>query len=206
MTASMESPLDGALMLVFQKMERRTIALWKGDEAEAIREYELLKLATADYHQLRAETDAASVRAHDRTIAIGHAVEQTELPLHGWVHRWASLTEDARRMERERWQERLLPVVKSMAEIAAGDGITASDVISRGITDGILIGERAFLTLHPRVYAFVGHWLHKLARDGILEQKTIAAEGGGQIRVRRRSERVVSKGNLNDVFVAGGSL
>jgi hypothetical protein len=123
-----------------------------------------------------------------------------EIP--GWRTRWASLSDDERRAQRERWQESLLPIVQAMASVAAGDGITASDVISRGITAGILNGERAFLHEHPRVYSFVGLWLAQLVRDGVLAPKTVTLENGGQMRVRRESDRAVSKGNVNLVYVA----
>lgn len=185
-------PLDDALLLVFQAMERRTLALFRGDEQEARGQFELLKLATADYHQLRAEADAASVRAHDAQVTAGH------------THQWASLPASERRAQRERWQERLRPIVLHMARVAAGDGITASDVISRGITEGVLNGERSFLAHHPKVYSWVGHWLLKLAREGVLAPLMLVTVGGGRVHARRKSERGISKGNKPYIFVEAG--
>lgn len=111
--------------------------------------------------------------------------------------RWASLTELEREAQRDRWREQLRPHVVQLAEIAAGDGITASDVLSRGITAGILNGERSFQSAHPKVYAWIGHLLLKMSHEGELSVKKHA----GMV-VRRRSERLTSKGNLGVVYVA----
>lgn len=198
-------PLDEALVLVMQKMERRIVACLEHDDARAALEQENLRLACIEYNQLRSEADAASQRAHRRRVpSLKRPAEQGELPLHGWLMRWSSLTPAERRNQRERWQEQLLPAVLSMADVAAGEGITASDVISRGITDGILIGERPFLAAHPRVYSFVGRWLARLAVEGLLAPLTIRAERGGVLQVRRESDRKASKGNLGKVYVAAG--
>ncbi len=119
----------------------------------------------------------------------------------GWAQRWNSLSEAEREARRDRWRELLRPVVIEMAKIASGDGVTASEVISVGISRGILNGERSFLAAHPRVYSWIGHYLVALVHDGVLAAKLIRLEGGGSIHARRASDRAVSKGNFGKVYV-----
>jgi hypothetical protein len=122
-------------------------------------------------------------------------------PTPPWAQRWGSLTDEQRKRQRERWQEQLQPLVLDLAARRGPEGITASDVISAGITAGILNGERLFLKEYPRVYAFIGPWLAQLARTGTLRPKTARLEGGGEIHVKRESSRDVSHGNANLVYV-----
>jgi hypothetical protein len=119
----------------------------------------------------------------------------------GWTERWASLTDAERKAKRDRWQEQLRPLVLDLARRRGPEGITASEVITAGILAGVLNGERAFLTHHPRVYSWVGSWLAQLARAGALRAKTVRLEGGGEIHVKRESERDASHGNANLVYV-----
>lgn len=122
--------------------------------------------------------------------------------------RWASLSDTERKAQRERWEAQLLPIVIRIADVAAGDGITASDVMSHGITEGVLNGERAFLTANPKVYSFLGTYLVRLAYDGILAPKLLRVEGAGEdgrpatVHVSRVSQRAASHRNKQLVYVA----
>lgn len=112
-----------------------------------------------------------------------------------WVTKWASLTEEQREQQRERWRGQLLPIVMEFCESRGPEGFTASDVISRGITDSILNGERSFLKANPRIYSFLGPWLAALSRARTIAPKVERLASGGLIHLKAKSERVGSHGN-----------
>jgi hypothetical protein len=116
-----------------------------------------------------------------------------------WAETWGSLTDAARKAQRERWKELLLPAVVELS--AAPLGVTASEVIAAGIERNHLWGERAFLTKYPRIYSWVGGWLAQLAREGIVAPKTAQVEGHGRIHLRRESTRDLSHSNEGFIYV-----
>lgn len=118
-----------------------------------------------------------------------------------WQTRWASLSDEERRQQRERWKQLLLPIVLELAARRGGEGITASEVQTEGMLRGVLWGERSFLTANPRVYSFIGAWLSQLANDGALVPKVYRIEGGGSVKARRESERDPSHGNSAFVYL-----
>jgi hypothetical protein len=122
-------------------------------------------------------------------------------PTPAWKERWACLTDAERDAQRERWKEKLLPTVIRLAERAAGYGITASEVISVGISERTLNGERAFLTANPRVYSWVGAWLATLAANGVLSRKTVELPDGGTLQLTRKSDRKVSHANEGKIYL-----
>lgn len=134
------------------------------------------------------------------TAGLGLFEQAASIP--AWAQAWGSLTDDQRAAQRERWKELLLPVVRELVVRRGPEGIIAGDVIAEGIVRGVLWGERTFLKNHPRVYAWVGQWLARLAFDGEIAEKTIALPGGGRLHVTRKSERSLSHGNPGGVFVA----
>lgn len=140
----------------------------------------------------------ARATAHVATADLGSLFNP---PPPAWTQRWASLTEDERRRQRERWQEQLLPLVRDLARRRGPEGITASEVMAEGITKGVLPGERSFLTAHPRVFSWIGAWMAQLARTGTLRAKTARIEGGGELHLKRTSERDASHSNANLIYV-----
>jgi hypothetical protein len=123
-----------------------------------------------------------------------------EIP--GWATRWDSLTEQQREAQRSRWKALLEPHVLELARKSGPEGIIASDVLSLGVTLGILNGERLFVKRHPRIYAFLGPWLGHLAEDGKLVPKMIRLPDGSLLHVKRKSTRLVSKGNQGAVYLS----
>lgn len=142
----------------------------------------------------RSRDETEESRLH-RAPADQYAGTMFDSPPPSWTQRWASLTDAERKAQRERWQEKLLPIVLEF--VVTREDIIASDVISRGITDGVLNGERAFLAQHPKVYSFVGPWLGALAVAGVIGRKTVALPDGGELQLTRKSERDPSHGNKN---------
>lgn len=118
-----------------------------------------------------------------------------------WATSWGSLTDAARRQQRERWIELLTPIMRSLAKRRGAEGITASEVVSAGITLGVLWGEASFIERYPRVYAWVGPWLAQVARRGGLAPKVVEVPGGGQVHVQRKSERGASHRNRNGIYL-----
>lgn len=145
-----------------------------------------------DHYGQRAPSPAAQLA--------GTMFDAEPTPPH-WTQRWASMSEEERRAQRSRWQEKLLPLVLQLAARRDPEGITASEVLSAGITTGILNGERAFISQHPRIYSWIGAWLAQLARAGTIQPKTARIEGGGEIHLKRESTRDLSHGNGNLIYV-----
>lgn len=122
-----------------------------------------------------------------------------------WVTTWGTLTIEQQHAQRERWKEQLRPRVVELARKSGPEGIIAADVISDGITSGVLWGERVFLQRYPRIYAFVGPWLGKLAAGGMLEPVMVDLPNGARLHVTRMSERSLSKHNKAGVYVLGAA-
>lgn len=135
------------------------------------------------------------------TAAVQLELSPVPPPKPAWAVSWGSLTDAARRQQRERWVELLTPIMRSLAKRRGVEGITASEVVSAGITAGVLWGETSFIERYPRVYAWVGPWLAQVARRGGLAPKVVSVPGGGQLQVTRRSEREASHSNRNAVYL-----
>lgn len=123
----------------------------------------------------------------------------TEPAVPRWAEVWGSLTDTARKAQRERWKELLLPAVVELS--ARPQGVTWSEVTTAGIDRGILWGERPFLSKYPRIYAWGGSWLAQLAKEGIIVPKTAHVEGHGTIHLRRESTRDLSNDNAGFIYV-----
>jgi hypothetical protein len=116
--------------------------------------------------------------------------------------RWASLTDAEREAQRERWKERLLPVVLDLADRCGPEGFIAADVQSEGITRGILNGEASFLSANRNAYSFLGGWLSVLAEQGVIGRYMLPLANGGALQLERKSERDASHGNKGKVYVS----
>jgi hypothetical protein len=148
-----------------------------------------------------AEYSRSRPRPDEGTAGLGLFDTTPSAP--AWVQSWGTLTVAQQHAQRERWKEQLRPRVVELARKSGPEGIIAADVISDGITSGVLWGERVFLTKYPRIYAFVGLWLAELAVGGVLEALTVRTDNGATFQVRRESTRAISKGNLGKVYVTG---
>lgn len=111
----------------------------------------------------------------------------------GWKQRWLSLTKEQRVAQRERWKERLLPIVEEFSETRGPEGFMASDVESRALSDHIL--PDGLIAVDFRVYSFIGPWLASLAKQRKIAPKTERLANGGVIHVKGKSERDDSNGN-----------
>lgn len=118
-----------------------------------------------------------------------------------WATTWGTLTDRQRAEHRRRWIERLTPVMRQLAKRHRSEGITASEVLTEGIIAGVLWGEDAFIERYPRVYAWIGPWLSKVAREGKLVPRMIDIPGGGKVQLTRASTRDGSHSNRNAVYL-----
>jgi hypothetical protein len=99
---------------------------------------------------------------------------------------------------RERDYERMEPVALDLARSAGARGFTADDLRSAAIAAGVLVGDEGRATGQQRALSWLGPFLCSLAR----REQIIALTYRDGARVKRESERVEAKGNLQVVYVA----
>jgi hypothetical protein len=108
-------------------------------------------------------------------------------------------TEQEAQRDRARLQERLLPVVAHLAATRGPEGFTASDVIGEGMVRSILL--RDAVRRAPRLYSWVGPWLHHLGKQGVIAPKTMLLATGRRVQERAPASRDDSKGRSVKVWI-----